>query len=245
MSDSDELLALVAQHDIDQTNGCCAFQVAGVELVADPSGVCWWPQERCLIVSDLHLEKGSSFARRGQMLPPYDTGATLVRLQRDIKYYQPGTVVSLGDSFHDRDASARLSLIYRQQLSELVKACDWLWITGNHDPEPPVEMPGTAVETLAFGPLHFCHEPDTDSGAGQISGHLHPKAKLVKRGRSIRRRCFATSRDRLILPAYGSYTGGLNVLDKAFDGLFDKRIFHALMLGEDQVYRIAGRDLSR
>jgi DNA ligase-associated metallophosphoesterase len=198
-----------------------------------------------MIVSDLHLEKGSSFARRGQMLPPYDTGETLNRLQQSIDDWQPKTVISLGDSFHDRDASARVLLAQRQQLQAMIKTCEWVWIEGNHDPEPPVNLGGTTASALSIGPLHFCHEPRIDAMSGEISGHLHPAAKIKRQGRSIRRRCFATSTDRLIMPSFGAYTGGLNVLDKAYAGLFENGVFNALMLGDGQVYRFLSKQLSR
>ncbi len=225
-------------------NGCCPFEVAGAELVADPAGIVWWDQERCLIVSDLHLEKGSSFARRGQMLPPYDTSATLARLQRVVDFWQPQTVIALGDSFHDKSASMRLSQSNRDDLAAMCRSVDWIWITGNHDPEPPVDLAGLAVDQLAIGPLYFCHEPGASDPSGAISGHLHPAAKIRRQGRSIRRRCFAISPKRAILPAFGAYTGGLNVLDRAYKGLFEGRSFHVLMMGDDQVYRLAARKLS-
>ncbi len=244
-TDLEDLLALAAQTNIEFTNGCCAFDVAGVELVADPSGVIWWGDEQCLIVSDLHLEKGSSFARRGQLIPPYDTKATLARLSQAMDEWQPKRVISLGDSFHDNEASTRLSLNDRRQLQSLATGRDWIWITGNHDPEPPSNLAGEVVETLAIGPLHFCHEPQIDAASGQISGHLHPKARIRRQSRSISRRCFAASQDRLILPGFGTYTGGLNVLDRAYDGLFQGRSFLAMMIGDGQVYRIAGRELRK
>lgn len=245
MSDSDDLMVLAAQSANLADNGTCAFDVAGAELVADPAGIVFWPGEQLMIVSDLHLEKGSSFARRGQMLPPYDTGETLDRLQQLINDWQPRTIISLGDSFHDKDASARLPLAQRQQLQAMIKTCEWVWIEGNHDPEPPVNLGGMAASALSIGPLHFCHEPQVGAMPGEISGHLHPAAKLKRQGRSIRRRCFATSTDRLIMPSFGAYTGGLNVLDKAYGGLFENGVFSALMLGDGQVYRFSSKHLSR
>ncbi len=238
-------MVLAAQSATLADNGTCAFELAGVELLADPAGIVFWPDEQLLIVSDLHLEKGSSFARRGQMLPPYDTGETLVRLQKSIRDWRPKTIISLGDSFHDQDASARLPLAQHQQLQAMVKTCEWVWIEGNHDPEPPVDFGGMVASALSIGPLHFCHEPHIGAAAGEVSGHLHPAAKVKRQGRSIRRRCFATNPDRLIMPAFGAYTGGLNVLDKAYDGLFTNSKFNALMLGDGQVYQFSSKQLSR
>jgi len=245
MNDSpklENLMAIASQLAPNET-GCCPFELAGNELIADPAGVVWWEAEKCLIVSDLHLEKGSSFARRGQMLPPYDTKATLARLQKCIDYWQPIRVISLGDSFHDKDASKRLPLAHRQHLGAMCKSTDWVWITGNHDPEPPVDLAGMVADALSIGSLHFCHEPQVGAELGEVSGHLHPVAKLRIKGRSIRRRCFVVSDNRMIMPSFGAYTGGLNVLDKAYSGLFEGRNFHALMLGEGQVYQIGGKGL--
>jgi DNA ligase-associated metallophosphoesterase len=243
MTDSEELMVAATRLNPNNDTGCCSFEVAGIELIADPAGVAWWEAEKCLIVSDLHLEKGSSFARRGQMLPPYDSTATLSRLQKSIDYWCPQTVISLGDSFHDGDASARLPPAHRNQLNAMCKGSEWIWILGNHDPEPPVDLAGMVADTLSIGALNFCHEPQVGARPGEVSGHLHPAARLRRQGRSIRRRCFAVSNTRLIMPSFGAYTGGLNVLDRAFDGLFEERNFRALMLGEGQVYQINGQDL--
>lgn len=224
--------------------GCCIHAVNGVELVADPSGVAYWPAEDTLLVADLHLEKGSSFARRGQMLPPYDTEKTLQRLSLAVGKWQPKRIMALGDSFHDKQAYQRLSQDAMVTIRALMSGRDWVWISGNHDPEPPVGLGGETETEIESGGLVLRHDPLIDAKPGEISGHLHPKARLVKRGRHVRRSCFAASRSRMILPSFGAYTGGLSVFDKAFRGLFEGRDFHALMRGDDQVYRIAGSDLS-
>ncbi|MEM7301325.1 MAG: ligase-associated DNA damage response endonuclease PdeM [Pseudomonadota bacterium] len=222
----------------------CTIELAGEELVADPEGVLWWPQEKLLVVSDLHLEKGSSFARKGRMLPPYDTVKTLNRLEAAIQEWNPKRVVALGDSFHDREASARLPLPAKQQLAGMIADRDWIWILGNHDPEPPRDLGGISTAELAIGCITFRHEPRVYAAGGEIAGHLHPKARLVKQGRAVRRPCFAVNDQRIIMPSFGAYTGGLNVLDRAFCGLFTKRDFHVLMMGDRQIYRI-GADLLR
>ena len=224
--------------------GTCIHAVNGVELVIDCAGVAYWPTQQALLVADLHFEKGSSFARRGQLLPPYDTMATLKRLSQCIEKWQPKLVVALGDSFHDDKAAQRLSKECFQMLASLLRARDWVWISGNHDPSPPQGLGGEVMNCLSLGELNLRHEPQVAAAPGEIAGHLHPKARLVRRGRSVRRSCFAASRSRMILPSFGAYTGGLNVFDPAFDGLFDGRDFHALMRGDDQVYRIAAGDLS-
>ena len=224
--------------------GTCVHAVNGVELVTDCAGVAFWPAEQALLVADLHLEKGSSFARRGQLIPPYDTMATLKRLGACLEKWQPRRVIALGDSFHDAEASSRLSQSAFDLLNSFLQGRDWTWITGNHDPSPPANLGGLVVDELQCGGLILRHEPTVDAEAGEISGHLHPKARLVRRGRSVRRSCFAASRSRMIMPSFGAYTGGLNVFDRAFEGLFDDRNFHALMRGDGQVYRIPASELS-
>ena len=218
------------------------LSVASVSLIPLVEGALWWPEERTLIVADLHLEKGSSFARRGQMLPPYDTMATLQRLAAILSRLAPSRVIALGDSFHDRNAGDRLNAADRASLRAMTASADWIWIAGNHDPDPPRDLGGWATSELSIGPLTFRHEPRPGAQPGEIAGHLHPSARLVGRGRSIRRRCFAADGRRLVLPAFGALAGGLNVLDAAFRPLFEGRAFHAWMLG-DAVHAIAGHRL--
>jgi len=218
------------------------LSVASVSLIPLVEGALWWPEERTLIVADLHLEKGSSFARRGQMLPPYDTMATLQRLAAILARLAPSRVIALGDSFHDRNAGDRLNAADRASLRAMTAAAEWIWIAGNHDPDPPRDLGGWATSELSIGPLTFRHEPRPGAQPGEIAGHLHPSARLVGRGRSIRRRCFAADGRRLVLPAFGALAGGLNVLDAAFRPLFEGRAFHAWMLG-DAVHAIAGHRL--
>lgn len=224
--------------------GCCIHAVNGVELVADPEGVAYWPAEDTLLVADLHLEKGSSFARRGQLIPPYDTLATLRRLEAVVQKWQPARVVALGDSFHDAQGAERLTTAARASLATIMAGRDWVWISGNHDPLPPKGIAGTVMEILQTGGLTLRHDPTVDGPAGEIAGHLHPKARLLRQGRSVRRSCFAASRTRMIMPSFGAYTGGLSIFDPAFNGLFDGRNFHALMRGSGAIYRIAAVDLS-
>jgi len=218
------------------------LSVASVSLIPLVEGALWWPEERTLVVADLHLEKGSSFARRGQMLPPYDTMATLQRLAAILARLAPSRVIALGDSFHDRNAGDRLNAADRASLRAMTAAAEWVWIAGNHDPDPPRDLGGWATSELSIGPLTFRHEPRPGAQPGEIAGHLHPSARLVGRGRSIRRRCFAADGRRLVLPAFGALAGGLNVLDAAFRPLFEGRAFHAWMLG-DAVHAIAGHRL--
>src|SRR5437016_4931140 len=169
--------------------------VAGVTMVADLSGALFWEQQRLLVVSDLHLEKGSSFATRGVLLPPYDTAATLSRLGAVIARHDPHTVIALGDSFHDRDAHDRLSTPDRRAIAALQMRRDWIWIAGNHDPALPLDLGGTVASEVAVGQIVFRHEPT--GAVGEIAGHLHPKARVVTRGRSVERRCFAADGERM------------------------------------------------
>ena len=224
--------------------GTCIHAVNGEELVTDCSGIVYWPTHQMVLVADLHLEKGASLARRGQLLPPYDTMTTLRRLKHSLDKWHPKSVIALGDSFHDVEASRRLPVQARDSLNEMMRGRQWVWITGNHDPEPPENLGGEVFDELRIDRLILRHEPQRDGDAGELAGHLHPKARLMRRGRSVRRSCFAASTTRMILPSFGAYTGGLNVFDPAFDGLFDARNFHALMRGDEQVYRIAAADLS-
>ena len=214
--------------------------VAGATAIVDRRGALFFPPARLLVVSDLHLEKGSSFARRGMLIPPYDSAATLAQLAAVIAEHDPAIVVSLGDSFHDREGAARLPDPIRAGLSAMMAGRDWFWVTGNHDPHAPAGLPGETVEALAVGGLVFRHEPSVNAPAGEIAGHLHPCARIVQRGRSVRRRCFATDGTRIVMPAFGAYTGSLNVLDRAYAGLFRRDGFMAYMIGASRIYAIAG-----
>jgi DNA ligase-associated metallophosphoesterase len=213
--------------------------VAGVALRADPAGALYWPERGLLAVADLHLEKGSSYAARGMLLPPYDSAATLVRLGRLIANYAPRAVVALGDSFHDGGGPARLGADDRAALRGLQRGRDWIWLTGNHDPEPADHIGGEFQTVLSVGALTFRHEP---AGAeGEIAGHLHPLARVAHRGRGISRRCFAADRMRMVVPAFGTFTGGLNVRNAAFADLFGTLAFTAHLLGEGRLYPFAAR----
>jgi uncharacterized protein len=213
-------------------------------LVLDPAGAAWWPAERTLVVSDIHFEKGSSLARFGAFLPPYDTRATLKRLAALIDRHAPSRVIALGDSFHDPDAADRLDAEERAMLGTLVRGTDWIWIEGNHDPQPPSWLGGTVTEEVAIGGLVFRHEPSSVPQAGEIAGHLHPCATVTLRGRSLRRRCFAADATRLIMPAFGAYAGGLDVRDEAIAALFEGA-FAAYMLGGRRVYAVAARGVPK
>jgi hypothetical protein len=211
--------------------------IAGITLAADLSGALYWEEQKLLVVSDLHLEKGSSYANRGVLLPPYDTIATLGRLGAVIARHDPRIVIALGDSFHDRDAHERLSPANREVLSALQMRRDWIWISGNHDPALPPDLGGTVADEVAIGPITFRHEPT--GAAGEIAGHLHPKARVSTRGRAVERRCFASDGARAVMPAFGAYTGGLNIRDAAFARIFQTLGFVAHVLGDRRMHAIA------
>ncbi len=215
--------------------------VAGVALVADCAGALYWPEEGLLAVADLHLEKGSSFARRGVLLPPYDTAATLAVLARLVVRYTPRIVIALGDSFHDGEGPARILDGDRAALGALQRGRDWIWIAGNHDPDPVDGLGGISARTLAIGALLFRHQPEAGAAQGEIAGHLHPVARVATRGRTVSRRCFASDGTRVVMPAFGAYTGGLNVRDRAFAAVFATLTFTAHMLGDDRIYRMAAK----
>ena len=213
--------------------------IAAVALTADPMGALYWPEHGLLAVADLHLEKGSSFAARGMLLPPYDTATTLARLGRLIARYAPRMVIALGDSFHDGGGPARLSRADRDNLHALQRGRDWLWLTGNHDPEPAANVGGAFCRAFALDALTFRHLPT--GAAGEIAGHLHPVARIAHRGRAVSRRCFAADKTRLIMPAFGAFTGGLNVRDAAFADVFGTLAFAAHMLGADRLYAFTAK----
>jgi hypothetical protein len=217
------------------------FAIAGERALADLSGALVLPDRRALVVADLHLEKGSGLAARGTLLPPWDSAATLDRLAVAIGRWAPRLVIALGDSFHDEGGVARLSPADRFKLGSLQSGRDWIWVAGNHDPAPPRELGGWSGARFHLGALVFRHEPTPDEPLGQIAGHLHPVARVVTRKGSTRRRCFVTDGARCVLPAYGAYAGGLNLLDSAYDGLFrsGRRIAH--VLGRSRVYAIHER----
>jgi uncharacterized protein len=217
--------------------GEASVTVSGVSFVADLSGALFWEEQRLLIVSDLHLEKGSSYAARGVLLPPYDTVATLSRLAAVIARHDPRTVIALGDSFHDRTAHDRLRAPDREAIATLQVRRDWIWISGNHDPALPSALGGVVAGDVAIGRIAFRHEPT--GAAGEIAGHLHPKARVSTRGRAVERRCFACDGERAVMPAFGAFTGGLSIRDKAFAKIFGTPGFLAHVLGDARMHTIA------
>ena len=223
-------------------SGRCPLS-AGERLMLDPAGGLFWPETGLLAVSDLHLEKGTAFARQGMLLPPWDTRATLERLTLMLRRWRPRIVVALGDSFHDAQGAARLPGVERDRLRAMTQTHRFIWVLGNHDPALPKCVGGIICNALTVSGITLRHEPSNTVSAQEIAGHLHPVARLARRGETVRRKCFATDGRRLVMPAFGAYTGGLNVLDAAFGALFLQRTLEAWMLGRSEVYAIGARAL--
>jgi DNA ligase-associated metallophosphoesterase len=213
--------------------------VHGHRLVADSSGAVFCPAERTLLVADLHLEKGSSFGRAGVMLPPYDTRETLTRLGTVLAAYEPERIIALGDSFHDGDGPDRMHASDLRLLGAMTATCEWIWLTGNHDPVPPARF-GHVHAQYRLGALTLRHEPVVGA-APEIAGHLHPAACVSVEGRRVRRPCFIGDAKRLVLPAFGAFTGGLNVLDRTFETLFEAGSAAVWMLGYRGLYAVPAR----
>lgn len=189
------------------------FSFAGEEFALAGERALYWPREQALLVADLHLEKASFFARHGQMLPPYDSRETLTRVAGAIRLTGARRVFCLGDNFHDADGADRLEPHAAGMLDALTRATDWVWVAGNHDRG---RVPGgTAVEELEVSGLVLRHEALAGEQRPELSGHFHPRLRIAARGRSLARPCWAVSETRLILPAFGALTGGMDVADPA------------------------------
>jgi len=226
----------------ERTDGAVAVMVAETEVVLRPSGALWLEREGALVVADLHLEKGSSYARRGQMLPPYDTRETLARLEAECGALSPRAVVLLGDTFHDGEAEARLAATDAVRLTALAANRDLVWVVGNHDEEGPSALPGQVLADLTLAGLSLIHEPTAGPARAEVAGHLHPCARVAGRTASVRRRCFVTDGERLVLPAFGAYAGGLNILDDAFRPLLARPPL-AVALGRGRAHAVGWRSL--
>ncbi|MCZ6604703.1 MAG: ligase-associated DNA damage response endonuclease PdeM [Alphaproteobacteria bacterium] len=218
------------------------IHIAGTRLIADPAGAVYAPEHRVLMVADLHLEKGSAYAAAGAMLPPYDSRHTLMSLERLCRHYAPDTVYCLGDSFHDDEGAERLGSVERARLCHLGSRHKLIWIAGNHDAHatPPC---GETVDEAVVGRLVLRHEARREAmPAGEISGHFHPKASVRLRGRHISGRCFVADANRLLLPAFGAFAGGLDATDPAIASLFGPR-FKVFMMSRQRLVAIARAQL--
>ncbi len=219
------------------------WHLGGHRLLLDRAGALVWPERRLLAVADLHLEKGSAAALRGQLVPPLDTAATLARLHTLVRIYRPATLVLLGDSFHDAGGHSRLRASDAALLARLTSGLTLRWVLGNHDPAPQPDLPGSFhAEHIEHG-LSFRHIPGPATAqTPEISGHLHPKARIALRGTEVTRPCFVIDSCRVLMPAFGTYTGGLDLLAPPVAALFP-RGGRALLLGEQSIYSFpfAGR----
>lgn len=215
------------------------LHLAGERLMLCPSGVLLWPAARTLVVADLHLEKGSHYAARGRMVPPYDTRETLLRLQSALRRHTARRVIVLGDALHDDAALLRIAPDDRAFLARLLGALETVWIAGNHDPSPKAGLPGVAVDEVREGKLVFRHigGAPLPRGEAEVSGHFHPKATLPTRAGGVTRRCFVAADQRLVLPSFGAYTGGLDARDPAMAALTRaaRRVF---LLGDGRLHSV-------
>ena len=223
--------------------GALRIGLGAAEALLRASGALWLAAERALVLADLHLEKGSSYAARGQMLPPYDTRETLKRLAAEVETLAPATVVLLGDTFHDRRSEERLAADDAERLRGLARGRTLVWVVGNHDADGPRALPGEIADEVPLAGLTLRHEPQPGPRPFEVSGHLHPAAKVRSTRGSVRRRCFVTDGERMILPAFGAYAGGLNVRDEAFAGLFARAPI-AAALGVERVHAVGWRSLA-
>ncbi|MBU1176183.1 MAG: ligase-associated DNA damage response endonuclease PdeM [Alphaproteobacteria bacterium] len=206
-----------------------------------PSGALLWRAEMTLLVADLHFEKMASFAWRGQLLPPYDTGLTLLQLEADLGRTRAERVVALGDSFHREDGAAGMLAADRTRLDRLARQADWVWLSGNHDPLPH-GLAGMSRQDIEIAGITLAHIPERRPEP-LIAGHLHPAARVAMNGRTMRAPCFVCDDRLMILPAYGSSTGSLNILSSAFQGLVRHDRMQVVMTGRDRVYPVSARRL--
>jgi DNA ligase-associated metallophosphoesterase len=212
------------------------FSFCGVELAALPAGALYWPAREALLVADLHLEKASWYARGGQMLPPYDSIATLTELAQLQAATQAREIWCLGDSFHDKEGCERLPADARARLIALTGSTRWTWITGNHDAVLSDHCGGDVVEEAEVDGLVLRHEADPREHRPELSGHFHPKLRLNLRGRHVARRCFVASGSKLILPAFGALTGGMDADDPVITKVVGRRA-QALIAVENRLLR--------
>ena len=218
--------------------------LGGLEAVPDLSGALFIPALSTLIVADLHLEKASSLARRGAHLPPYDTRATLTQLGQVLAGCKPERLIFLGDSFHDGAAGERIAPADVAALAALTAGREVIWIAGNHDPAPPLLTGGQVAQSLAIGAVVLRHEPTAlVAEQYEIAGHLHPAAAITQRGRRLRCKCFIANAHRLLLPAFGSFTGGLDVMSAPIAALYPARDYAVWMLGAAEIYRFTAARL--
>lgn len=222
---------------IEPSTGDVTIEVNGEMILLDACGAAFVKDHGALLFADLHFGKANAYARSRQFLPPYDTLDTLKRMAEAVARHKPEVVIALGDSFHDPQSAQSLSPREQDLLHALTRQTRFVWIAGNHDPQPPHWLSGDVAASLRLGNLVFRHMPHSAYEPGEIAGHLHPCAHVTKWGRNVRRRCFVSDGSRMVLPSFGAYTGGLDVSHVAIASLFAGR-FHAYMLGHARVYAV-------
>lgn len=215
-----------------------AIRFAGQDLQLDPEGVLYWPSEHTLIASDLHFEKSTFLAQHGSLVPPYDTHDTLERLERLVKKYKPKKLILLGDSFHDRSAWKRLDVALQKRITALAKTVPCVWLEGNHDVALAGHELGDFAAQHQVAGILFTHEPAKDIEGPQIIGHYHPKIRLTLRAAKVSGRCFVHTDRMFVMPSFGSYTGGLDVRDEAFNQVLEGSEPELYMIHGTHVHRI-------
>ena len=214
----------------------------GLNLIPDLSGALYVPDFKSLLIADLHLEKASNMAKRGVHLPPYDTRASLIQLEAVISQSRPEQLIFLGDSFHDDGARERIAEVDLARLRSISESAATVWITGNHDTHPPTDIGGRIADEVVLGGITLRHEPKLlGPEEFEIAGHLHPGSAVSQRGRHIHCKCFVADGSRLIMPAFGSFTGALSISAAPFKNLFIKKDFHVWMLGDRAIYKFPAK----
>ena len=212
--------------------------LGGLELRPDRSGALHVPELSALIISDLHLEQGTSLARRGIRVPPFDTGITVGILEEVINRFAPQRLIFLGDSFHDDEGETRIEDALMQRLQKIATSHECFWICGNHDPSPPRHLAGHAADHILLGPITLRHEPTRlRKDEFEIAGHLHPGCAVSQRGRRVSGKCFIADERRLIMPAFGAYTGALSVFAEPYQRLFKREETQAWLIGQERLYK--------
>jgi DNA ligase-associated metallophosphoesterase len=214
----------------------------GLDLIPDLSGALFVPDFKTLLIADLHLEKASNMAKRGVHLPPYDTRTSLAQLQAVITQIRPENLIFLGDSFHDDGARDRIAEADLASLRALSADVATIWITGNHDPHPPTDIGGRIADEVVLGGVTLRHDPKhLTPDEFEIAGHLHPGSAVSQRGKRIHCKCFIADSHRLIMPAFGSFTGGLSISAPPFRALYVERNFHVWMLSQRAIYKFPAK----
>ncbi len=212
-------------------------------LILDANGILFWPKYDLIVFSDLHLEKGSFLSQFANPLPRFDSSETIKRMLRICEQYRPQSVICLGDSFHDGNALNRMEVSDLQELNSLIKLIsNWHWVLGNHDPEIPEMVKGNRDKTVHVNNLLFVHEPEKistiDGVDGQVIGHYHPKSSHKIANRKLTGKSFVCSDDILLMPAFGKYTGGLDIKDKVFDSVYKRKNAQTYMTFNRRIYML-------